>query len=43
MTSFLDALVSKLQLASEYAKDDQIAPASVLWPDAEGVPDDLAG
>ena len=34
-TTFLDALAEALKSAGDYAKDDQVAPAAILWPDAE--------
>ena len=35
MTIFLDALAEHLHAAGAYAKDDQVAPAAILWPDEE--------
>lgn len=36
MTTFLEALAQRLTAAgSAYAKDDVVAPAAILWPDAE--------
>ena len=34
-TTFLDALVTAIQLAGNYDKNDQIPPAALLWPDKE--------
>ena len=33
--TFLDALIQSVTRAGEYNRDDQIAPAVVLWPDKE--------
>ncbi|MGV8040232.1 MAG: hypothetical protein AB2L07_09180 [Thermoanaerobaculaceae bacterium] len=35
VTTVLDALVAALKAAGEYNRNDQVAPAAVLWPDGE--------
>ena len=34
MTSLFEALLDSLQRTSEYNHDDTVAPAAILWPDA---------
>ena len=31
----LEALIQSLSRAGEYSRDDQVAPAVILWPDKE--------
>jgi len=31
----LDAIIQSLSRAGEYNRDDQVAPAVILWPDKE--------
>ena len=33
--TFLDAVIQSLSRAGEYNRDDQVAPAVILWPDKE--------
>src|SRR6185312_14489502 len=35
MGDFLEALAERLNAACAYSRDDQLAPAGLLWPDAE--------
>ncbi len=33
--TFLNAIIQSLSRAGEYNRDDQVAPAEILWPDKE--------
>jgi len=35
LMTVLDAIIQSLSRAGEYNRDDQVAPAVILWPDKE--------